>query len=294
MKKLLLSLVCLLFFSYGHAANDRAFFWEVASERVTVYLLGSIHFADKSFYPLRRVITDAFSRSENLVVELDITSVDQAEYNELLLQGGINKDGNTLRDVISKETWLQLEERLKLLNVDYDAIKQYRPGVLVMQLTAMQMMQLGFDPQHGIDVHFLREALSRSKNIIELETLDQQMSLFLNAPDGELLLKESLHSLQKSEEMMLAMIDAWKSGDEIRMSELLFEDAVTDYPAFADIYDSLIFERNKQMTIKIKALLQMKPVEKAEYFVVVGAGHLIGQQGIVNALKENGYKVKRL
>ena len=78
------------------------------------------------------------------------------------------------------------------------------------------------------------------------------------------------------------------------MSELLFEEAVADYPAFADIYDSLIFDRNKQMTAKINTMLQSQPAEKTQYFVVVGAGHLIGGRGIVNKLKEKGYEVKRL
>lgn len=293
MKKILLLTICLLVFSYSQAANDRAFSWEVSTDRVTVYLLGSIHYADRDFYPLRPAINNAFKRSENLVVELDVTAIEQAVYKNLLLQKGVLKDGKTVRDVISDETWFQLEQRLKALNIDYQAIKHYKPGVLVMQLTAMQLVHLGFDPQFGIDVHFLREARAQSKNIIELETLEQQMNLFLDVPDENLLLQESLYSLNESEQMMSAMVDAWKKGDEIQMSQLLFEDAMANNAAFPELYNRLIFERNRQMTARINKMLQQKPRLKTTYFIVVGAGHLIGNKGIIHALKQKGYSVKR-
>ena len=293
MKKLLLSILCFIIFTYAHAANDKAFFWQVSSETATVYLLGSIHFADKSFYPLREEIENAFSRSDNLLVELDINKVDADVYNSLLLQKGTYKDGKTIKDVISAETWLQLQKRLNSLNINYDVIKNYRPGVLVLTLSAVQVMQMGFDPQLGIDVHFLREAARQSKKIIELETLEQQINLFLNIPDGELLLKESLYSLDESELMMANMVSYWKQGDETRMNKLLFEDAVEDYPAFGEIYDSLFYARNEHMISKINTMLKQKSAEKIYYFVVVGSGHLIGEKGIVNSLKEKGYDVKR-
>ena len=293
MKKLFLSILCFFIFSYAHAANDKAFFWQVSSDATTVYLLGSIHFADKSFYPLRQEIKNAFVRSENLVVELDVNNIDADVYNRLLSQKGSYKDGKTIKDVISDKTWSQLQKRLDQLDINYDAIKKYRPGVLVLTLSAMQVMQMGFDPQLGIDLHFLNEATWQEKNIIELETLEQQINLFLNIPDGELLLKESLHSLDEAELMMANMVSYWKQGDETQMSRLLFEDAVEDYPAFGEIYDILFYERNQQMTSKINAMLKQKSAEKMFYFVVVGTGHLIGEKGIVKALKEKGYDVKR-
>jgi uncharacterized protein YbaP (TraB family) len=294
MKKYLLLTLSFFVFSYAQAANDKAFTWEVSSGTTIVYLTGSIHFADKSFYPLRQEIEDAFTRSQYLVVELDVNNIEPNAYNSLLSQKGVYKDGKTIKDVITDETWLQLQRRLNSLSINYDSIKNYKPGVLVLTLSAMQVMQMGFDPQLGIDVHFLGKAAQQSKKIIELETLEQQINLFLNIPDGELLLKESLYSLDESEELMADMVRYWKQGNVAQMNKLLFEDTVEDYPAFSEIYDRLFYERNEQMTSKIDAMLKQKSAEKTYYFVVVGTGHLVGEKGIVNALKEKGYKVKRL
>lgn len=283
-----------------HAAQDRAFFWKVTPDQSssaqstasTVYLMGSIHFADQSFYPLRVEITEAFQASRFLAIELDVNKIDHTAYERILEERGMFSDGGTIKDVISEETWRQLRQRLKRLGVDYEAVKAYRPGVMVLTLSAIQVMQLGFDPKLGIDVHFLDQASSQSgpKKIIELETLEQQMDLFLDIPDGDLLLQESLYSLDESELMMSDMVRYWKQGDEAQMSRMLFDDALEDYPAFADIYDSLFYDRNDAMRARVEDMLEEA---QGPYFVVVGTGHLIGEKGIVEGLRNSGYRVER-
>jgi len=283
----------LFVFANAQAANDRAFFWRVTpsgdvATPSTVYLMGSIHFADKNFYPLRPVIEQAFKSADALVVELDINRADQQSYSQLLTQRGIYKDGGTIKGALSEETWRQLRQRLRQLDVPYDAVKNYKPGVLVLTLSAVQVMKLGFDPELGIDAYFLSKA--GQKKIIELESLAQQLDLFLDIPNGELLLKESLYSLDEADVLMAEMVRYWKSGDEVEMNKLLFEDALNDYPAFSEIYDRLFYDRNGGMTVRIKKML----AQPGRYFVVVGSGHLIGDRGIVNALRESGYDVERL
>lgn len=299
--KSLLLLICLFCFSPARAENDKAFVWQVVSENNTMFLLGSIHFADKSFYPLRQEIEEAFERSNYLVVELDITKIDHQTYNNFLANNGVYKGDTTIKDVISEETLQQLKLQLRQLNISYDSIKKYKPGVLVLTLTSMQVIQMGFDPELGIDAYFLAKVsqLKQSKSaplkqIIELESLQQQLNLFINIPDGELLLKESLYSLNESDALMADMVRIWKQGDEVQMNKLLFEDALNEYPAFGEIYDDLFYRRNRQMVSKIDVMLQRKTKQREYYFVVVGSGHLIGDKGIVNVLREKGYKLKRL
>ncbi|MCK5188836.1 MAG: TraB/GumN family protein [Methylococcales bacterium] len=125
--------------------------------------------------------------------------------------------------------------------------------------------------------------------MIELETLAEQLDLFIDIPDGELLLKESLYSLEEAEALMADMVKLWKQGNEVKMNKLLFEDSLDDYPEFNKIYDSLFYDRNDKMTIKINDMLK----QQGSYFVVVGTGHLIGEKGIVNLLKEKGYDLER-
>jgi len=261
--------------------------------------MGSVHFADESFYPLRQAISKAFADSQYLVVELDIKKINHSVYTQLLQKKGVYKNGKTIKDAISDETWLQLRQRLQHLNLSYDSVKSYKPGILVLTLTSVQVMQMGFDPELGIDYYFLEKAYAdKSKKIIELESLEQQINLFLDIPNGELLLKESLYSLDESELLMSDMMHFWKEGDVPRMNKLLFEDALDDYPAFTEIYDELFYGRNQNMVAQIERMLRTarsdaRANEKENYFVVVGSGHLVGDKGIVNALKQKGYTVER-
>ena len=110
MKKYVLIFLSFLVVANACAEDDKAFFWQVNSARASVYLMGSIHFADKSFYPLRKEIVDVYDKSDALVVELDINNIDHNAYNRLLLEKGMYKDGATIKDVISEKTWLQLEQ----------------------------------------------------------------------------------------------------------------------------------------------------------------------------------------
>jgi len=284
-------LYLVVFSQLVYAQDDRAFFWRVSKGDAQAYLMGSVHFADQSFYPLRDVIEQAYDASTHLVVEVDISSIDHAEFQRLMISRGIYKDGTDLRQVLSEQTWLQLRQRLKTLDIDYDNVKHYKPGVLVLMLTSAHVIRMGFDPDLGIDMYFLKRAnADAGKQVIELETTEQQLNLFLDMPDAELLLKESLYSIDESELLMAEMVRYWKTGDDENMNRLLFEDALVQYPNFTAIYDELFYKRNESMTKKIVELISNNGV----YFIVVGSGHLIGDRGIVSDLKSLGYKVERL
>ena len=279
---------CFLVSTASHAENDRGFFWQASSDSTTIYLLGSIHFADKSFYPMRQTIREAFGKADNLVVELDVTAIDGQKYKQAVQAEGFYKNGDSIAAHVSADTLKLLRQVLNDYGIAYDQLKQQKPGMLVLSLTAIQAMKLGLDPNQGIDQYFI--AHRKGKQLIELESIEQQLALFLGAPNGELLLQEALHSMADAEDYLHKILLYWKAGDANKMQALLFEDAVDDYPAFADIYEQLFYQRNRQMVKKIEALLATDKVS----FVVVGAGHLIGDKSIIHLLKEQGYEITRL
>ena len=279
----------ILFIATARAVNDRALFWRVQSDNAEVYLLGSIHYADESFYPLRREIEQAFNSAEHLVVEINIDAAKAQRYMELMQQKGLYQGEATIRDDLSGETYRQLQQHLRRLGIPLAMVYKQKPGMLVLTLTAAQVTKMGLMPELGIDAYLLKQAVDGKKNIIELETVDDQMEIFLNISDGDLLLRETLHSLDESDMLMMDMTRCWKQGDEACLEKILFEDAVTEYPAFVSIYDSLFFRRNEHMANTIKGFLE----GKGSYFVVIGAGHLVGDKGIPQLLRNAGFEVRR-
>lgn len=285
----LLFLFCLCFSAQLIASEDRALFWQVESGDATVYLLGSIHYADKSFYPLRSEIENAFESSDVLVVEVEMDAASMSSYNDMMASKGTYPGDETIKDHVSGETYEALKARLKELGIPFEMVKKQKPGMLVLTLTAVNAMRLGLDPELGIDPYFISRAKGKKK-IIALETMEDQLGIFLDLPDGDLVLSESLHSIDESEELLKEVVAEWKRGDEKKLHKLLLEDALDEYPEFSSIYDRLIYQRNVTMAVSIEGYLKTKETS----FVVVGAGHFLGEKGIVRLLENSGYRVKRL
>ena len=290
-KKILFSVLLYALFTFQLVASeDKALFWRVDSTEATVYLFGSIHFADESFYPLREEIEQAFDASETLVVEVDVNSPQSmARFQDLMQSDGSYSGDETLKDHLSKKTYQQLQVYLKELGVPLTLVEKQKPGIVVLTLAAIQAQQAGLKPEKGIDLYFLSK-IKNDKKILALETMDEQLRIFLDIEDADLLLQDSFHSLNMVEEEMDGLVSAWKQGDEKAMHQLLFEDIVNENAAIRSLYERLYFQRNIKMTNSIKSYLK----QKGQYFVVVGAGHLIGDKGIVQLLQNAGYRVSRL
>ncbi|MDH5611061.1 MAG: TraB/GumN family protein [Gammaproteobacteria bacterium] len=289
-KKIILSFVLYAIFSFQViASEDRALFWRVDSGAATVYLFGSIHFANDSFYPLRAEIERAFDASENLVVEVDMNSPGAtARFQHLMQSEGSYSGNETLKDHLSKKTYEQLQNYLNESGISPSMVERQKPGIVVLTLAAIQAQQAGLKPEQGIDVHFMEKAKNHKK-ILALETMDEQLRIFLDIEDADLLLQDSFYALETVEEEMDTMISAWKQGDEKAIQKLLFDDILNENAAMISLYEQLYFQRNIKMTESIKSYLK----QKGRYFVVVGAGHLIGDKGIVQQLQNAGYHVVR-
>jgi len=279
----------LLFSSLSQAANDKAFLWKASSGTTHVYLMGSIHVAKPDVYPLRPAIEQAYQASDNLVVEADLNPASMQLIQQLMLTRGMYTAGETIRDHISDDTYQALVSFLRDNNLPVINFLQYKPGLLVLTLTSLQFMQKGLSPEHGIDLHFTQQARGK-KPILELESAAYQIELMLNLPDQEAMLKQTLDEFGQYDELIRLLDQYWRTGDAEQLSQLMIEEPLKEYPESKPIIQAMFFDRNHNMTRKIETYLQSKET----YFVVVGAGHLIGPQSIIELLQQAGYQLERL
>jgi len=159
-----------------------------------------------------------------------------------------------------------------------------------MTLVALESLKLGFDPNYGIDKYFLSKAEGKKK-ILELESLDYQIDLLSHFSDKEqeLFLIYTLKDLNIMEQELDKLTQAWTTGDTKGMESILTR-SVSEDKRLSPIFEKLIYERNRKMVSKIEDLLRTKET----YFVIVGAGHLVGNRGIIEILKGKGYFVEQL
>ena len=269
--------------------EQKSFLWKVTSQLSTVYLFGSIHIAKEDMYPLQEEVERAFNVSDVLAVEVDLNNIGHSKRQKIFKET-IYPPQETLQQHLSKETFELLRDKLSNLNINIVNFLNYKPWLLSLQLTEIALLKLGYDSNMGLDLYFLRKAEGKKK-ISELESFDFQIDLLSKFTDKEqdLLLYYTIINLDNIERQMDRLVQAWKWGDVKYMEKILFS-AFSQYPEMSFIYERIFVERNKNMALKIEGFLNMRNT----YFVVVGAGHLTGQDSIIYILQEKGYPVQQL
>jgi uncharacterized protein len=272
------------------AADDRGLIYRATAGAGSVHLLGSVHMATADFYPLRGSISAAFEQSDALVVEVNINAVDPRRMSAWIAAHGVYPDGETLRDHVKPETWRRLQEYLQRRHIDAALIAQQKPGLVVAALTAAQIDAIGFSAALGIDQHFLDRAKQLNKPIIELENLEQQLTMLSELPNADLLINQTIDEATELPAMLDQLSAAWKNGDAQQLENFLLKDDLRKHPEYRPLFEQLYTARNRAMTAQIRQLLQAGK----QYFVVVGAAHLVGRDGIVELLKAGGARVEQL
>ena len=268
--------------------QKKSFLWKVQTDKSTVYLFGSVHIGKKEFYPLAKAVEKAFEGSNALVLEIDLTKIDPVKAQELMLAHAAYPAGQTLKDDISEATLIKLQKRLHKYGLVLSQFMNLKPWFVGITLIRTQLGQLGFDERYGVESYFVERA--GSKNVLGLEDLEDQVSMFDDFPDQDKLLEQSLLSQEEIDQKFGEMITAWQNGDAEALDEIIIKGELERNPQLRIVYEKLFFERNRKMLEKIKDLITVP----GTYFVVVGAGHLVSEEGIVELLRGEGYTVEQL
>jgi uncharacterized protein len=274
---------------YSFSYAERNFLWRVQSKGNTVYVLGSIHLLKKDVYPLSRAIEGAFEKSNVLAVEADVSDISRLDLQKLM-ESAFYPAGDSLDKHVSGETFNLIKDETARAGLPMELVYNQKPWFLALTLESVELMKSGYDPNYGIDKHFLSKAEGRKK-ISELESLDYQINLLagLNDEEQELFLLYTLRELKILVQEVDKLVDAWKSGATEKMESTITRSLAEDKRFYA-IYDTLIYKRNRNMAQKIEGYLKTN----GTYFVVVGAAHLLGDKGIIQLLKDRGYSVEQL
>lgn len=289
----LLLFIILFLLSSVHAANNsssrKGFLWKVQSKTNITYVAGSIHAYKSELFPLPKNMEDAFDKSDVLAVEANINEI-KPESIMTMINGAFYQDGSTLENHLSKETYEMTIKKLNELGLPLELFKNIKPWVIALTLTSVELQKLGLDPEHGIDKYFLKKAENKKK-IVELESIDYQINLLNSFSDAEqeLFLVSAFSDLELLKGEINEILKAWNAGDTKTMESFVSK-SLQDDARMLPIYEKLIFERNKNMASKIEGYLKTEE----HYFVVVGAAHLVGKDGIIEILKRKGYLVEQL
>ncbi len=283
--------VCLITCPVAHASQGSApAFWKVTGKgEATVYLMGSMHFGHPNFYPLPKIILDKFSTSEKLIVEIDITKIQPMAAMAAIMKHGRLAPGQTLNALLSEKTRNALKAHCVKNGLSLATMQPFQPWFAALQIVEGELRKTPFKQHLGLDMYFLNR--SKGKTVVALETLDGQLSLFagLDVKAQDSFLLQTLTDLSQSNGYLYKLAAQWQSGDASGMAQSLIEPFKADVNTRA-LFDALFTRRNITMTKAVEGLLK----GNGSTFFIVGAGHLVGEEGIVDQLKTKGYKVQRV
>lgn len=261
--------------------------WEIRSATNTAYLFGSVHLARADFYPLPESVQQAYRQADTLAVELDSDDAQAvAKAMPLLTYAAPDR----LQNHLQKATWAQLQ---RFTGDATTGLQRLKPAVVATGLMMQVFASQGYDPQQGVDLHFIRRARADRKPVIELESMEFQSRILggLSDADGDALLAQTLDSLSSGDAVQetAEMVEAWKRGDNEKLVQILQQTAAKDAGS-QKMMKLLLDDRNPALAAQISTLMQAGK----KLLIVVGAGHIAGQHSITELLQQQGMQVRQI
>jgi len=269
-------------------ADAHSFLWKASNRQNAVYLVGSVHMLTKAYYPLSPTLEAAFKESDLLVEEVDLAELLAPTAQFQMLSRGMLPSNQTLDKVVSPSTLALVNKRVDTLGLPIEALMRFKPWSLALMMLGVEWQKAGFDAELGLDKHFYDRAQADGKAVQGFETADYQISRFdeMTMDQQDRLLAESLKELDTEKASVIALANAWKAGDIATVERVVLHDLKQD----PQMYQRLLVERNRNWWPKLEALFN----RRGHAFVVVGAAHLVGADGLIAMLRSKGYTVEQM
>lgn len=281
MKKLFTSLIIVTgFISYGQQL-EKSLLWEISGKEITKpsYLFGTIHITcDATLSPS---VMKALDDTEQLFLEVDM---DDPGLQTQMMMGMMMKDGVTMSSLVNEEDFNVLDTFVKgKIGVSAKMLDNMIP----MAISTMFIPYLLECPMQSVESELLKVTKEQKEEVYGLELIADQIKLFNTVPYKEQmedLIKAIKGNLEEHKEEISKMIELYKQQDIEAMLKISKESDSFKNDEFEEL---MLNDRNKKwIPVMEKAML-----EKSTFFGV-GAGHLAGEQGVINLLKKAGYTVK--
>lgn len=260
--------------------------WKISAGDKVLFLAGTLHVLAPSDYPLPEAFNTAYANADEVVLEADIQQLQEPAFQSEMMAHLLYPADTSLKQKLDPETYQALQDYLQTHSLHLQQIDRFKPGMLASALTMLELQRLGMAGS-GVDQYFSELAQREHKPQAELETAMSQVEKIAAMGEGQEseFVRHTLQELQALPNFMQELKSAWRRGDTTQLQTLAI-DPLRDFP---EIYQSIMVDRNMAWLPKIVAMLDDEEVE----FVLVGAAHLVGEDGLLQQLDSLGYAVEQ-
>ncbi len=261
--------------------------WKVADEDTTIYMFGTVHALPDDVDWYSGGIKTALDSSDVLVTEIDMTPEAMVKIQQVVADVAINKDGSTVRSVMSDEQRATYEAAMAKLRLPAHAFDQFEPWFAALSLSQVALAQAGFNPASGSEM-VLERTIGDHVEREALETIEFQFGIFDTLPPESQLefLIEGASEVDNLASYLGEVVDKWAVGDVDGVAKFMNEAFESD----PEMTEALLFARNRTWAEWIDTRLD----EPGTIFMAVGAGHLAGENSVQDYLSERGISTARV
>ena len=253
----------------------------------TSYLYGTIHLIAKNDFFLTDATKTAFNKSDKVTFEINMEDMMDMGAQMSLMMKAFMTDGQTLSDFLEEDKYKEVKEHFGEMGMN-DFMWQMMEKIKPMFLSVFGSMDmtggggLNTGEMMSYEMEFMEMAQNKEKTIGGLETAEYQMSMFDSIPyeAQAAMLYESIKVEKSSTDQLDEMVKLYKNQDIKGMMKMF----AADEEGVGQYEDLLLVGRNKNWIPVMQKMMN----EQVTFFAV-GAGHLGGNNGVVNLLKAEGY-----
>ncbi len=285
MKYILLFSLIILSSINAYAASP---VWKIEKNGHSLYLAGTIHLLRPTDYPLPTGFETAYSNASTIVFETDIEALKSPESSQRLINAVQLPKGEHLFQHITPKTQQLLRQYSQINNIPLANLSRFKPSFVAITLALIELRKMGVN-QTGVDEYYNQKAIKDRKTTLALETIEQQINFLSTMAKGyeDEFIAQTLKDVKEINTQFNDMLNSWREGD-LKKLELFF--ITPTKKQFPSIHKQLLADRNQNWMPHLKHYLTTPEVE----MVLVGSAHLAGDDGLLNILKTDGYKITQL
>jgi uncharacterized protein YbaP (TraB family) len=269
-------------------AGGRPALWQVADRDTTVYLFGTIHLLPANYSWRTAAFDKAVAGSQGLIVETIVDNKNPQALAAELARLGFRDGLPPIVTRVPQEKRALLEAAIAKTGIPRPAYDRMETWAAAFMLLGTQFKDLGLTGDAGVEA-VLRGAFTQAgKPVGQLETNSEQLSMFDTLPESaqRALLEGAIDSPAEMNSQFREMLNAWARGDVAGIAASFNE----DLSGSPELREALLRRRNASWTHWIERRL----AAPGSVFIAVGAGHLAGTDSVVDMLKRDGYRVRRV
>jgi uncharacterized protein YbaP (TraB family) len=286
----LVTLLAVFISFFSAMAFAQSSVWKVTKNGQYFYPGGTIHVLNQDDHPIPPEFSAAYEDSQKLVFEVDLNKSKTPEAQQKFLNMMLAPQGQTLSTELDAETFENLKVFMDARQIPIEQMQMFQPWAVALTLSMIEYQRMGMVPEYGVDQFFNYKAVLDNKQLGFLETIDEQL-LYLSSMgevEANLMIDYTLRDLESLPEFVSFMKAKCRDGDIEAFTEHEAIHAMKyDYPS---VYDALIVKRNNNWIESLNLLNNNDVTE----FVLVGALHLNGEDGLLSQLNKAEYKITQL